>query len=228
MNPERTRSGGSNGRPAGPSGGARDNLLRVAAEMFCAKGYGTTTTRELADRLGIQKASLYHHIRSKEELLLEISLLSLARIREAVTAGLESSHSRSADSRTRLREAIVAHVRAALADREMHTVMLIELRSLTSAHRDRVMVERDGYESVLRQLVAEAQAAGVVRAGSVDLYTLALLNLLNWTIFWYHPSGPRSPEEIGEFLASVFLDGAGLPPVAAASDLRHLMDGGPG
>src|SRR5712671_2334837 len=47
-------------------------LLEVAAELFCRRGYAETSVRELADALGIRKASLYHYIDSKDDLLYRI------------------------------------------------------------------------------------------------------------------------------------------------------------
>ncbi len=47
-----------------------------AAKLFWTKGYASTTTREIAEVLGVRKASLYHHISCKEDLLFEIPVNS--------------------------------------------------------------------------------------------------------------------------------------------------------
>src|SRR5215475_5532318 len=44
-------------------------IRSVAAELFAEKGYGETSLREIAERLGITKAALYYHYPSKEQLL---------------------------------------------------------------------------------------------------------------------------------------------------------------
>ena len=46
-----------------------ERLFDIAAALFCEKGYATTTTREIAAAAGIQQASLYYHVTSKEDLL---------------------------------------------------------------------------------------------------------------------------------------------------------------
>ena len=51
---------------AGPTA---DRIVDEAADLFCAKGFWAASTRELAARLNIHQASLYHHISNKEELL---------------------------------------------------------------------------------------------------------------------------------------------------------------
>src|SRR3954467_11240421 len=49
----------------------REELTRTAARLFADRGYHGTSLADLAEALGIQKASLYHHIDSKEDLLWE-------------------------------------------------------------------------------------------------------------------------------------------------------------
>jgi AcrR family transcriptional regulator len=181
-------------------------LPRAAAALFREKGFASATTRELAERLGIQKASLYHHIRSKADLLYAISMESLDHIRTAVEQAYANAEPSPKD---RLRAMIVAHVTTALSDRDLHATMLTELRALPSDRLEAVLDARDQYESLLRKVVLEEQDAGRIRADIDARYlTLALLNLLNWTIFWFDPEGERSAEEISEVLATIFLEGA--------------------
>src|ERR1700759_895227 len=49
----------------------RDELTRIAARLFAERGYQGTSLADLAEALGLQKPSLYHHIESKEDLLWE-------------------------------------------------------------------------------------------------------------------------------------------------------------
>jgi AcrR family transcriptional regulator len=179
-------------------------LLVLAAELFRQKGYGLTTTRELASRLGIQKASLYHHMRGKEDLLFAISMASLERITGAVTAARDG-----AGADRRLRAMITAHLEAALQDQDMHTTMLIELRALSEGRQKEVRAGRDAYQDLLRSVIKDDQSAGRLRTDiSAEYLTLSLLNLLNWTIFWFTPGGDRTAGELAEMMCTIFLDGA--------------------
>src|SRR3954471_17781096 len=82
-----------------------DRLLETAATLFRRQGYAQTTTRELASMLGIQKASLYHHISTKEDLLYALCKESLRRSTEEVARAIES-----VPEAQRLRAAVRAHV----------------------------------------------------------------------------------------------------------------------
>src|SRR6185295_9079241 len=66
-----------------------ERLLEVAVALFSHKGYVATSTREVAALLGMQKASLYYHIQSKEDLLYFICKSSLEGIRRDVESAID-------------------------------------------------------------------------------------------------------------------------------------------
>lgn len=47
----------------------REQIQSVALELFAERGYDGTSLREISERLGITKAALYYHFRTKEEIL---------------------------------------------------------------------------------------------------------------------------------------------------------------
>jgi AcrR family transcriptional regulator len=57
------------GRRRGRPGHDLASVLAVAVELFNERGYDGTSMRDLADRLGIAKSAIYHHVAGKEELL---------------------------------------------------------------------------------------------------------------------------------------------------------------
>jgi AcrR family transcriptional regulator len=72
------RAGRPRLRPASNAGvPPRAEILGAAAELFAAQGLAATTTRQIADRVGIRQASIYHHFGGKDEILLELLTLSV-------------------------------------------------------------------------------------------------------------------------------------------------------
>src|SRR5579871_4147084 len=67
-----------------PRGVTRERILDVALELFNEQGYDKTSLREIAERLGVTKAALYYHFKSKEDILLELHLKLHALGREAL------------------------------------------------------------------------------------------------------------------------------------------------
>ncbi len=182
-----------------------NQLRRGAAQLFWKKGYAATTIRELAGLLGMQKASLYYHIDSKEDLLYDICVESLGNIHGAVVQAIAEE----SDQLARVRVMIRAHVASMLDDKEKHATMLTELKALSPIRRAAVVELRDEYERLARAVISEAQDAGALRLEvSAKELQLGLFNLLNWTIFRYRLDGELSPEQLAGLLESLYLDGA--------------------
>jgi AcrR family transcriptional regulator len=70
---ERRRAGRPRLRPAVNAGlSAREEILNAAASLFVTRGFAATTTRQIAERVGIRQASLYYYFGGKDEILLEL------------------------------------------------------------------------------------------------------------------------------------------------------------
>jgi len=183
--------------------------VAIAASLFRRRGYRATTTRELGKELGIRGASLYHHINSKEDLLYAICLNSLTEIQSQTAHAIESE----SDPARRVAALIEAHLGSAIADRNQHATMLFELRSLGRERYKEVVRRRTEYEKLVGTVIRDGQNAGLVRTDiSARHLTLALLNLLNWSIFWYKPGGEISLSELTDLLTAVFLTGVTQRP----------------
>src|SRR6266480_5716187 len=50
-------------------GGTRERIQAIALELFAEQGYEKTSLREIAERLGVTKAALYYHFKSKEDIV---------------------------------------------------------------------------------------------------------------------------------------------------------------
>ena len=183
-------------------------LLAMSATYFRTHGFAATSTRDLAKALGIRSASLYHHIRHKEDLLYALSVDALERLTREVESGLEYVD----DPLDRVRLLAQIHMTHTLADRDKHAAMLFELRCLTPARRAHVTRMRGAYERIVRDTIARAQRAGAIRRDiTAKIAALALLNLLNWSIFWYRPGGGATPTKLAGLLTSIYLDGIATP-----------------
>jgi AcrR family transcriptional regulator len=195
---------------SGATSGAQstlDRLLDAAAALFSKKGYAATSTREIADILGIRKASLYYHIENKEDLLYAICKSSLERIRCDVAAALKDV--KSDDPLARIRALIRAHLENLVHGQVAHSVAVGEMRALSGARLQEVIALRDAYEDLVRSVLADGCKAGALRADiGVKYLCLILLGLLNRVELWYRSSGPLSPGQLARVFEAIFLSGA--------------------
>lgn len=194
----------------------KSRLSAEAARMFAQRGYHGTSIGDLAAALGIQKASVYSHIRGKEQLLAEIALAGAEAFHAALDAVPETA---PAD---RLRLALRAHLGVVDQQLEVATVFLNEWRYLTGPARERFLAERHRYERRIRRLFEDAVAAGALRADlDVRHAVLAFLSIGNWAYTWLAHSTDVDGE--AESFWSLLAEGAltvriDLPTIA--SDAR--------
>lgn len=82
-------------QPVRPGATARDEILDAAAELFTSNGFANTSTRAIADAVGIRQSSLYHHFATKNEILAELLGETVApglAFARTVVAGQDQPH----------------------------------------------------------------------------------------------------------------------------------------
>src|ERR671933_73707 len=99
----------------------RAELTRIAARLFAERGYQGTSLADLAEELGIQKPSLYHHIDSKEDLLWDVAWEGAGAFRRALDAVPQD-----APATERIRLALRSHLAVVAAQLDVATVFVRE------------------------------------------------------------------------------------------------------
>ncbi|HWS33636.1 MAG TPA: helix-turn-helix domain-containing protein [Actinoplanes sp.] len=129
-----------------PSASARDEILDAAAELFAQRGYAATSTRLIAERVGIRQASLYYHFANKEQMLAE---LLEATVRPSLdhAAGLTGR-----DPAAALRELVLFDVRV-LLDTRWNVGILYALPEIATEPFERFRAERQRLRYAYRELV---------------------------------------------------------------------------
>ncbi|MBW3197423.1 TetR/AcrR family transcriptional regulator [Marinobacter nauticus] len=162
---------------------ARGRLLNEAARLFRDKGYERTTVRDLAAAVGIQSGSLFHHFRTKEEILKAV-MVETIRLN---TALMQAAADQADSAREKLRALIRAELESINGQTgEAMAVLVYEWRSLSESSQAEVLKLRDIYEdlwlSTLQQLSKEHQL------GADPFITRRMLTgALSWTVTWYRP-----------------------------------------
>src|SRR5690606_24234747 len=162
---------------------ARGRLLKEAATLFRDKGYERTTVRDLAAAVGIQSGSLFHHFRTKEEILKAV-MVETIRLNTAV---MQAAADQAESARAKLRALVRAELESINGQTgEAMAVLVYEWRSLSESSQAEVLELRDIYEdlwlSVLNQLAVAKQL------GADPFITRRMLTgALSWTVTWYRP-----------------------------------------
>jgi TetR/AcrR family transcriptional regulator, cholesterol catabolism regulator len=181
----------------------RDDILEAAAQIFSQKGFHAASMQDIADAVNLRKASLYHHVNNKQEILVAILDQALDLLIERMTEVM----ARPLSTDEKLRQAMVSYLQGMLDHRELASVLLLEHRSLEPTLHARHVPRRDRFERLWRDLIQEGLDQGLFCCVDPGLAGRALLGVMNWTITWYRPDGSLSPEAIAAQYADFFLNG---------------------
>lgn len=181
----------------------RDDILDAAAQVFRQKGFHGASMSDIAEAVGLQKASLYHHVSSKQEILLAL----LDRALEMLFERIAPLARQSLPPEQKLRQMIHVYLQSIAGNADLSSVLLFEHRSLERKLHARHIPNRDRFESLWRDVINEGVTSGVFHCKDTGLAVRALMGVLNWTITWYRPDGPLTIDEIADQYATLFFDG---------------------
>lgn len=199
------------------SPGRYEELLETALQLFRQKGYHATSMQDIADSMGLRKASLYHYIDAKEDLLVAIYRRTIAEYSErirAISAG-------PGPASQRLAQAIKAHLESIISHADMFAVYLYENRSLPPAHQEAVRAASRDYRRRFEDIIREGIAAGEFKAVDPHVAALLILGACNWLPQWYSPSGKMSTDEITGLFTEVLLRGLMAQGEGGANDAHR-------
>jgi AcrR family transcriptional regulator len=189
-------------RRRGRPGYDREEVLAAAVALFNEQGYDATSVSDLAARLGLTKSAMYHHFSSKEQLL----EMALDEALDGLEGVLTRPEAQSGTASERLHFVLRAAVEV-LLDRLDYVTLLLRVRGNSDVERA-ALARRRAFDHQMASLVREAQASGSVRP-DVDsaIVTRLIFGMLNSTIEWYRPTGPKDRDALTHDILAVAFDG---------------------
>ncbi|GCD44490.1 TetR/AcrR family transcriptional regulator [Streptomyces paromomycinus] len=172
-----------------------DSLLSVAVEVFNERGYDGTSMEHLSRAAGISKSSIYHHVRSKEELLHR----AISRALDGLFGVLQEPGARTGRAIERL-EYVARREAEVLMEELPYVTLLLRVRGNTDTERWAMERRRD-FDGEVTELLKQAAADGDLRADvDVRLATRLLFGMINSIVEWYRPGrgGSANSEEVAE------------------------------
>jgi AcrR family transcriptional regulator len=200
----------------------KDTIRSVAIELFFRKGYFATSISEIAKGSGIQKASIYYHYKSKEELLFSI----LKATMDDLTHDLKENLSGIEDIEYRLRAAVHGHVRFHLERQKENFIANSELRGLTPDHYRVIVEKRDEYEEIFQGLIRQGKQQGVFADVDVKILSYAILTLCTAGASWFNPGGRLTVDEIADIYENFIVSGLKQDDAVRVPRVREMQQAG--
>ncbi|MEQ9425936.1 MAG: TetR/AcrR family transcriptional regulator [Cyclobacteriaceae bacterium] len=181
----------------------KDEIIQTAAILFREKGYTGSTMRDLAHNVGIEAASLYNHINSKDELLSEICI----HIAHLFTNEMNRVKKLNSSSVDKLIALIDFHILITIDHNDMIAVTNQEWRHLNDSSMTGFIKFRDQYEQNFKAIVKEGIDNGELLQADPELVMFTVLSSLRWLQFWYRPDRKLETDTIRIQLKNMLLKG---------------------
>ncbi|MBK6756600.1 MAG: TetR/AcrR family transcriptional regulator [Moraxellaceae bacterium] len=172
----------------------RGRVLRAAAHLFRVNGYEGTTVREIASMVGIQSGSLFHHFKSKEEILFTV----MKEVIEYTSTKQNDAIAQVNSYQEKLKALIISELYAINGVTcDAMTVLVFEWSALSRSHQHDLLELRNAYEStwvgILKQLKDES---GYVE--SPQVWRKLLVGAIAWTVTWFRKEGSMTLESLAD------------------------------
>ena len=181
----------------------KEQIEKQAASLFTAKGYAASSMRDLAQVLGIEPASLYSHIKSKEEILHRICF----RMADAFFEALKEIKDSNDGPDEQLKEAIGGHLKVIAGNGDDAAVFFHEWRHLSEPYLSVFLGMRSDYEQIFVTVIRNGIQKEVFKTVDPKLAAMTLLSAMNGIHRWYKVEGKLSMDQISDQIAELMIDG---------------------
>jgi TetR/AcrR family transcriptional regulator len=188
----------------------REQILAAAARLFATRGYAATTMNDVAAACGLSKATLYHYVRDKHDVLAQVSRGHVSRLEGLMAEVL----ARRLAPEARLR-ALIDCFMAAYADAQHeHRVLTEDVKFLQPGPQREVLDGQRRVVAAFAEAIAALEPALEPTGGARPLagaLAMLLFGMMNWTFTWLKAAGPLSHEAVAQMVCELFF--GGLPAV---------------
>lgn len=181
----------------------KELILKTAAIMFREKGFAASSMRDLAEKIGIEAASLYNHIQSKAQILEEI----IDGVAELCAHHLKELDESNASSLEKIEALIRFHTHMMIHHFEEYSVMVKEWMHLEKEKLARFIEERRTYVKRMEDIVQEGITKGELKPIMPYVAVLNILSSVRGLEFWQRSAKSHSATEIEENMVAHLIGG---------------------
>lgn len=178
-------------------------ILLKAATMFRQRGFSATSMRDLAEAVGIEAASLYNHIRSKQEIL-EAICFEMANLFNEHMDQVESS---SANTIAKIEQLLGFHIQQMIDNYEQVFVADREWRHLEEPYLSNFQTQRRTYRKRFAALIEQGIEKKEIRSIDAPTAVLILLHAIGGIESWHRSRKKINARELENNMLTILIDG---------------------
>src|SRR5687768_9988670 len=181
----------------------KDFILQKAAIMFREKGFSATSMRDLAESVGIEAASLYNHIRSKNEILEAICF----DVANRFNMNMDIIEPTSQKSIQKVDTLLRFHIRQMVEHYEEVTVSDREWKHLDEPYLSNFHTQRRSYRKRFAAIIEEGIKKGEMRKIDAPTAVLIMLHAVSGIESWHRSHARIDAQALEDNMVMIMIDG---------------------
>ena len=181
----------------------KTEIINVAAKLFKEKGYSAITMRDIAQAMDIKAASLYNHIKSKQEIL----ALIIIEIAEEFTNTIAQIVISEDTNIQKLEKVIQLHIDITLRNSDALACLNNDWMHLAPAELSYFIKMREDYEEYFRSIIVNGIASGEIKNLNTEVIIFSILSTLRTLYLWYGKKKSLNPSILKSNMKQVLLTG---------------------
>ncbi len=185
------------------NGNRKDLIVKAGAALFREKGFGAASMRDLAENLGIEAASLYNHIRSKNEILESVCF----NVANRFNLHLDEIESGSLTPIKKIETLLRFHIQQMVDNYEEVMVSDREWKHLDEPYRSNFHTQRRNYRKRLALIIEEGMKKGEIKKIDAPTAVVILLHSVSGIESWHRSTAKISGSELEDNMVLIMIDG---------------------
>lgn len=191
----------------------RQRIMDATAKLIAERRSEDITLQDVGNEVGIYAASIYYYFESREELIREVHIASLERMRGMILDGIDTLPD-DATALDRLKKALGVTIALNSSTDDYALAYTKVLNKTPSGEDDEdIRQSRKAIRDTWMGLLEDAQKAGQISAqADLHLAWSFMIGAMHWVSYWYRADGPSSTGEIADAYFDFLLSGIGGAP----------------
>ena len=181
----------------------KDLIVKAGASLFREKGFGAASMRDLAERIGIEAASLYNHIKSKNEILESICF----NVANHFNTHMEDVEASGQSPIAKLETLLRFHIRQMIGDFEEVLVSDREWKHLEEPYLSNFHNQRRSYRKRFAAIIEDGIRKGELKAIDAPTAILIMLHAVNGIESWHRSTSKISAEDLENNMVMILIEG---------------------
>ena len=181
----------------------KEFILKKAAQMFREKGFAATSMRDLAETVGIEAASLYNHIRSKNEMLETICF----DVANRFTMFMDELDANNQGSIKKIETLLRFHIKQMIESFEEVIVCDREWKHLDEPYLSNFHNQRRNYRKRFALIIEEGIKNGEIKKVDAPTVVLIMLHSVNGIESWHRSTPKITAKELEDNMVLIMIDG---------------------